>query len=142
EDFDVRHLLDLAALGTVADLVPLRDENRILVSAGLKRLNETLRPGLVALKEVSGIEHGVGVYEVGFQLGPRLNAAGRLEHAAAALNLLRAKDLTIARGLAQNLDSQNRARQDLEKQIARECFEAVRARFNPDQHFAIVEGNE
>jgi single-stranded-DNA-specific exonuclease len=96
---------------------------------------------LIALQEVSGMENRIGVYEVAFQLGPRLNAAGRLEHAAAALDLLRAKDPETARGLAESLDAQNRARQDLEKQIARECFEAVRARFDPEQHFAIVEGS-
>jgi single-stranded-DNA-specific exonuclease len=107
----------------------------------LKRLNETARPGLIALKEVSGIKDAVGVYEVGFQLGPRLNAAGRLEHAAAALDLVRATDLVVARKLAATLDAQNRERQDLEKRIANECLEAVRARFNPDEHFAIVEGN-
>jgi len=141
EQFDVRQLLDLVALGTIADLVPLLGENRILVSAGLKRLNETTRPGLIALKQVCAIKESVGVYEVGFQLGPRLNAAGRLEHAAAALNLVRATDPAVARELAVALDVQNRERQALEKRIADECVALVRARFNPDEHFAIVEGN-
>src|SRR3954469_6451510 len=73
EEFDVRNLLDLVALGTVADLVPLTGENRILVAVGLKWLEHSKRPGIVALKEVCGIEGSCGVYEVGFQLGPRLN---------------------------------------------------------------------
>src|SRR5439155_26914475 len=79
EEFDLRPLLDLVALGTIADIVPLTGENRILVTAGLQRLNTTQRPGLVALKKVAQSPARVGVYEVGFQLGPRLNAAGRLE---------------------------------------------------------------
>ncbi|MCW5556703.1 MAG: DHH family phosphoesterase [Verrucomicrobiae bacterium] len=76
--FDLKPLLDLVALGTVADLVPMVRENRILVTAGLKRLETTTRPGLVALKDVAQTRSPVGVYEVGFQLGPRLNASGRL----------------------------------------------------------------
>src|SRR6185437_14343142 len=86
-EYDLRPLLDLVALGTIADLVPLTGENRILVTAGLQRLDTTQRPGLVALKRVAQSPAPVGVYEVGFQLGPRLNAAGRLETASAALNL-------------------------------------------------------
>src|SRR5205823_592915 len=77
-EFDLRPLLDLVALGTIADLVPLTGENRILVASGLKGLNQTVRPGLVALKEVAQISTRITGYEVGFQLAPRLNAAGRL----------------------------------------------------------------
>src|SRR5205807_6917288 len=87
-DFDIRPLLDLVALGTIADLVPLTGENRILVTAGLERLNSTQRPGLIALKKVSQSAAPLGPYEVGFQLAPRLNAAGRLETAEQALRLL------------------------------------------------------
>ncbi len=84
-EFDLRPLLDLVALGTIADLVPLIGENRILVSAGLERLSNTQRPGLVALKQVAQCPPTLGTYEVGFQLGPRLNAAGRLETAKLTL---------------------------------------------------------
>jgi single-stranded-DNA-specific exonuclease len=141
EQFDVRNLLDLVALGTVADLVPLQGENRILVSAGLKWLAETKRAGLIALKSVAGMNGACGVHEIGFQLGPRLNAAGRLEHAAAAHDLLRTNDPQKAHELAVLLDERNRERQEMEKNIAFECLTAVRAWFKPEEHYAIVEGN-
>jgi single-stranded-DNA-specific exonuclease len=78
-------MLDLVALGTIADIVPLIGENRILVSAGLERLNKTQRPGIVALKKVAQSPEKLGAYDVGFQLAPRLNAAGRLETAEECL---------------------------------------------------------
>jgi single-stranded-DNA-specific exonuclease len=139
-DFDLRPLLDLVALGTIADLVPLTGENRILVSAGLQRLNATRRPGLIALKEVAQCPERLGVYEIGFQLAPRLNAAGRLETAEESLQLLLARDPAQAASLAQNLDARNRERQKIEKSIVEEVIGAVRARFNPETDFVIVEG--
>ncbi len=139
-EFDLRPLLDLVALGTVADLVPLVGENRILVSAGLERLKTTQRPGLMALKQVAQTPPEVGTYEVGFQLGPRLNAAGRLETAEEALHLLLAGDLTGALPIARRLDSQNRERQKIERAIVDEVCGAVRTTFNPQTDFVIVEG--
>jgi single-stranded-DNA-specific exonuclease len=141
-EFDLRPLLDLVALGTVADLVPLSGENRILVAAGLKQLNQSTRPGLIALKRVAHCPARVGVYEAGFQLAPRLNAAGRLETAESALRLLLAGELAEALPLAANLDAQNRERQTLERGIAQQAIEAVTARFNPSTDFVIVEGQE
>jgi single-stranded-DNA-specific exonuclease len=140
EKFDLRPLLDLVALGTIADIMPLTGENRILVSAGLQRLNATERPGLIALKKVAQCPTPLGPHEVGFQLAPRLNAAGRLETAEAALRLLMASDLTEAMPQAQDLDACNRERQKLERGIAEEAMGAIRSKFNPDQHFVIVEG--
>lgn len=139
EAFDLRPLLDLVALGTVADLVPLTGENRILVTAGLERLRETARPGLVALKSVAQVPAKVGVYEVGFQLGPRLNAAGRLETATEALDLLLAPDAATAQPIAEDLDSRNRLRQDIERNIALQAIGAIRARFNPETDYVLVE---
>ena len=139
-DFDLRPLLDLVALGTIADLVPLIGENRILVAAGLERLRDTPRPGLVALKKVAQVKDAVGTYEVGFQLAPRLNAAGRLENAAEALELILANDSEVAERLAQALDTHNRERQTVERGIADEVVGAVRARFDPLRDYAIVEG--
>ncbi len=139
-EFDLRPLLDLVALGTIADIVPLVDENRILVSAGLARLQTTQRPGLLTLKRVAQTPAKLGAYEVGFQLGPRLNAAGRLEAAEEALRLLLARDEAEALPIAQRLDSQNRERQKIERSIVDEVIGAIRARFNPETDFAIVEG--
>lgn len=139
--FDLRPLLDLVALGTIADIVPLTGENRILASVGLERLSATRRPGLVALKQVAQSPAVLGTYEVGFQLGPRLNAAGRLETAEEALRLLLAHDLAEALPIAQALDAYNRDRQKIERSIAEEAIAAVRARFNPQTDYVIIEGN-
>ena len=139
-EFDLRPLLDLVALGTIADIVPLIGENRILVSAGLERLNKTQRPGLVALKKVAQSPEKLGTYDVGFQLAPRLNAAGRLETAEESLHLLLAQNLDEAMPLAQNLDSRNRERQKIERGIVEEVTGVLRSKFNPQMDFVIVEG--
>lgn len=139
-EYDLRPLLDLVALGTIADLVPLVGENRIFVSAGLQRLTTTTRPGLMALKQVAGIEGDVGGYEVGFQLAPRLNAAGRLENAEEALQLLLARDIAEARPIAESLNARNRQRQDIERSICDEVIGAIRARFDAARDFVLVEG--
>ncbi len=140
-EFDLRKLLDLVALGTIADLVPLTGENRILVSAGLLRLQRSERPGLAALKQVAQCPEPLGVYEVAFQLAPRLNAAGRLETAEDALECLLACDRARALALAQNLDARNRERQKIERAIAEEVLAALAARFKPESDYVIVEGN-
>jgi single-stranded-DNA-specific exonuclease len=139
-EFDLRPLLDLVAVGTIADQVPLTGENRILVSAGLARLNATRRPGLVALKQVAQCPPLLGVYETAFQLAPRLNAAGRLERAEDALRLLLARDSREATALARVLDGRNRERQQLERTIAEQVFATVTGRFDPARDFVVVEG--
>ncbi len=139
-DFDLKSLLDLVALGTIADLVPLRGENRILVKAGLERLNQTQRPGLQALCEVAQITSSIGGYEVGFLLSPRLNAAGRLEDACEAVDLLLAEDYATATRLAQSLDARNRQRQQIEKGMAEQVIGDLDVRFNPETDLVIVEG--
>lgn len=138
--YDIRPLLELVALGTVADLVPLNGENRILVAAGLKRLNVSTRPGLVALKRGAQCAAELGTFEVGFQLAPRLNAAGRLETAEEALLLLLTKHQAEADKLAASLCARNRERQEIERSIASQAVECVRAKFNPEEDFVIVEG--
>ena len=139
-EFDLKPLLDLVALGTIADLVPLTGENRILVTAGLERLNTTQRPGLVALKEVAQSPEKLGTHDVGFQLAPRLNASGRLETAEESLHLLLAETAAEAMPLAQDLDARNRERQKIERGISDAATGIVRSKFNPQTDFVIVEG--
>lgn len=139
-DFDLRPLLDFVALGTIADLVPLTGENRLLASAGIERLNTTKRPGLLALKKVAQCPTPLGTYEIGFQLAPRLNASGRLETAEESLRLLLAASEAEAMPIAQALDSRNRERQKIERGIVHEVIGAVRAKFNPETDYVIVEG--
>ncbi len=107
-------VLDLVALGTVADLAPLTGENRVLVRHGLKVLNKPRREGVKSLMSMARLRPGgVDATAIGFALGPRLNAAGRLESAKAALELLTTDDVFQATRLAQQLEQQNRDRQDL-----------------------------
>jgi len=118
-------LLDLVALGTVADLVPLTGENRSLVRKGLQRIRETQRQGLFSLAYVAGLEiKRTTATNIGYILGPRLNAAGRLDTAEDALELLMTTDVSIAGNLAQQLNAQNRTRQELTRSM-QEQAEAI-----------------
>src|SRR5881398_1185702 len=109
--------LDLVALGTVADIVPLRAENRVLVQRGAIEIGKTSRIGLRKLMQVAGVRPPILPEHIGYRLGPRLNAAGRLSTAAKSLRLLLTQDESEAMLLAAELDRQNRERQDVEKQI-------------------------
>jgi single-stranded-DNA-specific exonuclease len=113
-----RELLDVVALGTVADMGPLTGENRVLVKAGLESLNETRRPGLRALVDAAGLAAGaIKSADIGFGLAPRLNAAGRLDDAVRAYQLLLAEDDAAALVIAADLSQANRRRQDLTKEL-------------------------
>lgn len=125
ENFDLKEALDLVALGTVADLVPLVEENRLLVRRGLEALAETQRMGLRALKQSAGVDGFIQTHHVGFRLGPRLNAAGRLDTAATALQLLLAEDSDIANEYAALLESHNRDRQAVELEVFNEAERRV-----------------
>ena len=142
ESVDLRAYLDLVALGTVADIVPLLAENRILAQYGLKRLASPRCLGLKTLIDVVGIRDEVQAHHVGFQLGPRLNAAGRMGDAHAALELLLTEDEERARALAMKLDAANRERQEIENRIVREAREEIDQWFDPDRHFGLVVGRE
>src|SRR5687767_120322 len=111
-------LLDLVALGTVADLAPLVGENRSLVRKGLRQIRQTKRQGLFSLAGVAQMQiNRTTAGQIGFILGPRLNASGRLESALASLELLTTKDFMRAGQLAQQLDVQNRQRQSITKNM-------------------------
>ena len=120
-----RHL-DLVALATIADVVPLLDENRSLAIAGLRVLARTQKPGLQALMRAAGVDPAaVDAGACGFRLGPRINAAGRLGHPRAALQLLLTEDPDEARRLANELEELNRERQAVEARIFREAAQQV-----------------
>lgn len=124
---NLRSYLDLVALGTAADVVPILGENRILMRQGLKVLEESRRPGLVALKEVARLEgRPISFRDVVFRLAPRLNAAGRLGQARCALELLLGDDLAQARLQANYLHNLNRQRQALEEAMLREAAALIR----------------
>jgi single-stranded-DNA-specific exonuclease len=128
-------LLDLVAIGTVADLAPMdRIENRAFVREGLKRINEARRPGVRALLEVAGLKPGaVTAMSIGFALGPRINAAGRLDSAMIAYELLSAEDDPVALRLAQQLQDLNTERQDL----TRAAQELIRTRIEAEYEHDI-----
>jgi len=139
-DFDLKAKLDLVALGTVADIVPLRGENRALVQRGASEIAKSTRPGLRKLIELSGVKPPILPEDIGFRLGPRLNAAGRLSTAEKALRLLLATDEVEAGELAGFLDAQNRERQEVEKAIFAAAEEKIASEFNASRDAAIVVG--
>jgi single-stranded-DNA-specific exonuclease len=122
--FQLEDLLDLVALGTVADLAPLVGENRSLVRKGLRQIRETKRQGLFSLAGVAQMDiKKVTAGDIGFMLGPRLNASGRLESALASLELLTTTDFMRAGQLAQQLDVQNRQRQSITRSMQQQAEE-------------------
>lgn len=114
--------LDLVALGTVADCAPLLDVNRILVKEGIKRMQSPKRLGVQALKEASSIKGEVTSYDLGFKLGPRINASGRMSTAENAVALFISEDLGEARELAKELNEKNSNRQSTEAEIIKEAI--------------------
>ncbi len=120
-EIDPRILLRVACLGTIADLVPLRGENRVIAAVGLKELGRVRSPGLKALLDVSRVTPPFSTADVGFRLGPRLNAPGRLDSAVKSLELLLCRDPDRARRLAEDLDRWNRQRQKEEQRVAEEA---------------------
>ena len=137
------HLLDLVALATVADVVPLLGENRILVKHGLRLLHASRWPGLRALLDATGLAgKEVRAHHLGFILGPRLNAAGRVGDATDGLKLLLCDDATAAAELAQRLESMNVERQALDQRILDEALEQVERTGNPDRDAGFVLSGE
>lgn len=138
---DLREVLDLVALGTVSDMVPMIHENRILVRHGLIQLNRRERLGLRVLSEVAGATGELGTYHVGFVLGPRMNAAGRMGKADEALELLLTQESDKALELARFLDAANQDRKQVESEIMDEAVRRIDAYYDPALHFGIVVGD-
>jgi single-stranded-DNA-specific exonuclease len=136
---DLRAYLDLVALGTIADMVALQGDNRILARHGLAELNRRRRTGVRALCEVSGVgAEPIATYQVGFVLGPRLNAAGRLDTAEASLRLMLSQDTEEADALADELNAANRDRQELERRTLAEALAQIEADYDPGRDYVLV----
>ena len=121
-------LLDLVALATIADVVPLQDENRLFVREGLAHISRGARCGIRALKRVAGIVKECSAETIAFKLGPRLNAAGRLDHAIKGVRLLTTESEREAKILAEELEQLNQARREIESDIVREAVEQAESR--------------
>lgn len=140
---DLFEELDLVCLGTIADVVPLTGENRIIAKEGLKAIQHSTRPGLKALIEVSRIKgRSIDSTFVSFILGPRLNASGRMDSAEISLNLLISKDAEAALELARAIEAQNRQRQKVEGRILQEAQEIINRDINFKEHRIIVISKE
>ena len=138
--FDLKSKLDLVALGTVADIVPLRGENRVLVQRGAIEIARTSRIGLRKLMRVAGVRVPILPEDIGYRLGPRLNAAGRLSTAEKSLRLLLTQEESEAAVLAAQLDQQNRERQEVEQEIFDAAIEGIDSQFDAARDAAIVAG--
>ena len=137
------YLLDLAALATVADLVPLCDENRVIVRLGLKMMKETRWPGLRALMATAGLANkSIRAGQVAFVLGPRINAAGRVGDANDGLRLLLADTAEEAEPLAAQLERQNAERQALDQRTLDEALEVLALDYDPERHAGVVLARE
>lgn len=139
---DFRKYLDLVALGTVADLVPLVDENRVFVKLGLQQLEHSHSLGLRELAKVCGLKAPYKASDLGFKLGPRLNAVGRMGESARGVELLLSRDLRQARSLAEVLDQENKARQETEAEIFRQAEKIIEANgWQEDPVIVVAEHN-
>jgi single-stranded-DNA-specific exonuclease len=140
---NLREYLDLVALGTIGDICPLVDENRIFAKIGLELITECKRVGLRALKEICGVENQViDSGKASFCLIPRINAAGRVASANDAVRLLLTEDIEEARLIAQNLEMYNRKRQAMERNILNEILDEIERTIDPEKVRSLVFASE
>jgi len=144
EEPDVRSYLDIITLGTIADLVPLRGANRVLTRRGLLELGRSNRPGIQALKAITSVAPGpMTAGQVGFQLGPRINAAGRVDAAQKVVEMLTTDRYETAYAIAQELDDNNRERQATEARVLEQALAQIEAeKLNEEERYSIVVGDE
>jgi single-stranded-DNA-specific exonuclease len=142
-DPDIRRYLDIVTLGTIADMVPLKGVNRTLVRRGLAELGGSIRPGVMALKQVANISTGaVTAGQVGFQLGPRINAAGRVDYGIKVVELLTTSSNEVALRIAQELDEHNRERRAIEADVLEQALVYIKKRLNTPERYSLVLGSE
>ena len=137
---DPKDFLDLAALGTICDMVPLTGVNRVLAHRGVEALRVSKRPGIIALKEVAGVESNArfGSGHVGFHLGPRINAAGRLAEASDVLMMLTTEDSNQAKTIASRIDRLNTERRRIEDDVRVACVEMLAIQGELLKHKALA----
>ena len=142
-DPDIRRYLDIVALGTIADMVPLRGVNRTLIRRGLVELADSTRPGVVALKQVSSIAAGaVSAGQVGFRLGPRINAAGRVDYGIKVVELLTTDSAEVALRIARELDDHNQQRRVLEAEVLQHALAQAETMFDGGDRYSLVLAGE
>ncbi len=140
---DIRRYLDVITLGTIADMVPLTGVNRVLVRRGLQELGTSTRPGILALRQVAGLPAGaVSAGQVGFRLGPRINAAGRMDAGLKVVEMLTTESEEEANRIAQELDGNNRERQETEARVLAEALEKIEKDPKHGDRCSIVLGSE
>lgn len=142
EDTDLKQGLDLVALGTVADIVPLLHENRLLVRHGLDVLARQQRPGIHALCEIANIRDELSTADITYRLAPRLNATGRMGDPIDSLRLLESDSMVSAFNLARSLDEHNRQRQLIEEEVVQSADAQIAALYDLSRNRAIVVWNE
>ncbi|MCB1133963.1 MAG: single-stranded-DNA-specific exonuclease RecJ, partial [Verrucomicrobiae bacterium] len=140
-DLDLKGLIDLVAVATISDIVPMVEENRLLVHYGLRHLPNTLNPGLRALQDVTGMNGSATSMDVGFRIGPRLNAAGRMDVPEDALATLTTDCRRLAHEFARKLDDYNRERQAFENRIRSQALAMLTENFDPERDPVIVLGS-
>jgi single-stranded-DNA-specific exonuclease len=140
---DVRRYLDIVTLGTIADMVPLRGVNRTLIRRGLAELSSSARPGVIALKQVSSIPAGeVSAGQVGFRLGPRINAAGRVDYGIKVVELLTTDSDEVALRIARELDAHNSERREVEAAVLKQALESAEAAIDGGRRHSLVLAGE
>ena len=135
----IESLWELAAMATIADIVPLMDENRVIVTYGLRAMAKTQRPGLIALMESAGVDcQKVNSSDVAFRMAPRINAGGRLALASRGVELLTTRKLETAREIAAELDNDNNKRREIEMEIFQKADDLVRQTIDFRHERAVV----
>lgn len=138
EGFELKRYLDLVAMATVSDIVPLVEENRLLVRHGLKCMQDARNPGVKALMEVAQVKGPLTSADIGFRIGPRINAAGRMDKPEDALATLTTQDADEAAKLADLLDSHNRARQAEELRIHKDALQRLESECDPSEPVIVL----
>jgi single-stranded-DNA-specific exonuclease len=140
--FDLKSVLEFVAVATVTDMVPLLGENRALVRAGFQTLENSASPGWNALKKIAGLNGPLQTWHAGFTFGPRINAAGRVGRADAAIDLFLTDLPDKADEFARVLDDANHERQDIERNLVKEAVEEIDSWFDEEKHFGLVIARE